>query len=287
MTALSAQAAGIRNRSTVTGSAQVQDAVTVYGGGLIALDDERSSTSGKKGRIAAFAGTAGQILLGRMIAAGSVLGATAATPVPEAQFNLDDEILENVPVAGVTGQLDVGKVFFCPTDNIATDLTLTRPTRAQPLGIIMRYRATGYADVLLLGLVARLALQGVGRKEIVRLGAWDNADLADGNIGIAIPMAFSGKILSVHGVVEKAFTGSGGTALVNLEIDTVDVTGGVVTVSTAAGGTIGTVLAGTAVTGANYFQEGSTIDVEVASAGGTRTAGRVAVCAVVERMAGI
>lgn len=286
MAALSASQ-DVRTRGAHQASVQVEDAEIVYAGGFAALWDERNATAAKKGRLAAFQAAAGQILMGRVHSPGSQTGDVDASPVPEAQVSLESEVLENVPVAGVTAVLDQGKVVWISTDNLKADLTLTRPTRAQPLGIVVRFRATGYADVLILGLASRLALMGAGRKEIVRLGSFDNADLATGNVATGFPMAFSGKILSVFGMVEKAFTGSGGTADVNLEIDATNVTGGVVTVSTAAGGTIGAKLDGTPVTAANYFQEGSVIDVEVANTGGTQTAGRVAIYMVVERMPGL
>lgn len=277
MTAL-ATSADVRDRSLNGLSFQAKNAATSYAGGDVAID--------ANGYLKAAAGAAGEMIVGRQIKEGSVLGNTSATPPTEATVAVDDYILESVPVAGASTIAHLKRIVYCDTDNIKTDLSLTRPTRGQPRGIIVRFKSATSFDVLMFGLKSMLANQSVGTREEISFGSYTNAALINGNIRTGQIMQFHGKVISVHGYVQAAFTGSGGTAAINLEIDTVDVTGGVVTASTAAGGTIGTKLAGTAVTAANEFYEGSVVDVEVASTGGTQTLGQVEVFAVVERLPG-
>lgn len=73
---------------------------------------------------------------------------------------------------------------------------------------------------------------------------------------------FAGKILSVDFATTVAVSTSAKRADFNLEIGTTDVTGGVVSVTSAAATPAGTIIAGTAVTGANTFTATSAISIE-------------------------
>lgn len=226
--------------------------------------------------------------MGRAIGQGSVTGDTSATPVPTHDVAIEGYILEAVDVAGAETIADVGSVVFLNnTDDLKADLTLTRPTRGLAFGRIVKFRSDSSFDVRVYGMAELDALQGVGRREIVELGTYANAELADGDIATGLELPYRAKIISLHGQVLEAFTGSGGTASVNLEIAGTNVTGGVLVVSTAAGGTVGTVLDASAITAANVLSEGVALDVEVASAGGTQTEGMVRLYMVVERLPGV
>lgn len=187
-------------------------------------------------------------------------------------------ILKGITVTGASAQADVGKPVNATDDGTFT-LTLTSGYR---VGRVLEWITSTTCDVVLvppMGVDARL----FGQRELLYLGHYDFASTADGNLRTAIPLPFRGKIVDVFAMVDVAMTGSGGTTAINLEIGGVNVTGGVVTVSTAAGGTKGTKLAGTAVTAANMFEAGDTLDVEAASSGGTRTTGTFDLYATVER----
>lgn len=71
----------------------------------------------------------------------------------------------------------------------------------------------------------------------------------------------SGRITRVDGSITTTLVGASGAVAVNVEIDTVDVTGGVVSFAIGTP-TVGTFVAGTAVTAANAFVAASTIDIE-------------------------
>lgn len=90
------------------------------------------------------------------------------------------------------------------------------------------------------------------------------ADLANGDVDEFTP-GFAGHVVSVRYINSAVGAGASATAALNLEIDGVNVTGGVVTVALASTDTIGEVSNGTAVTAANLFDADSVIQVEAAS----------------------
>jgi hypothetical protein len=210
-----------------------------------------------------------------------VTGDSAASPRPASRQQIQSLKLVDVAVTGAANKADVLKPIFL-SDN--QTMTLTRPAKGELVGYTMEYKGDAKFDVLLLGLAERLAANS--QAELIYLGQLDFSTVANGNLRTAFPMPFHGKILEIFGMVAEVMVGSGGTILINAEIDGTDVTGGVVTMSTAAGGTLGTKLAGTAVTAANVFREGSALDIEGASAGGTRTSGILELYARVQRLPG-
>lgn len=267
-------------------SLQIADAVTVYKGRFAGIRGPTHGTT--QGYLDSYDDEPGQVFGGLIESAGGLsekLGATSASPVPEAGVKIYPRILRRVTVTGAASRADILKPIYV-TDN--QTMTLTRPSDdAEVCGSIIEWHTSTTCDVLCYGLVSQLVLgMAGGNVQEVNFGSYDNADLVTGNVRTAQVMRFHGKILSVHAYVDKAFTGSGGTAALNLEIGGTDVTGGVVTVSTSASGTIGAIMAGTAVTAANVFHEGDTVDVEVSTTGGTQTAGRCTLVAVCERLPG-
>lgn len=88
---------------------------------------------------------------------------------------------------------------------------------------------------------------------------------ANGDVITGWTPGFAGKILSVDFATTVAVTTGSKRADFNLEIGTTDVTGGVVSVTSAAATPKGTIIAGTAITGANTFAATDTISVEAAN----------------------
>lgn len=212
-------------------------------------------------------------------------GDTSASPPPEVTIPIVPTILERYAVTGASAQSDLLAPVYV-TDN--QTLTLTRPSDdAEVVGVVTKWHTSTTCDVLLFGLLAQLILgMAGGNRQIFELGNYENAELNDGDIMTGMVMPFHGKFISLHGIVEQAFTGVSGTATLNLEIGGTNVTGGALVASTAAGGTVGTKLDASAITAANVFHEGDVVDLEVSSQGGTQTAGRVRVYAIVERLPG-
>ena len=77
-----------------------------------------------------------------------------------------------------------------------------------------------------------------------------------------LPLDFVGEIISVNAVTTVVASTAGKAASLNLEIDAVDLDGGVVALTTAGCDTLGKVVAGSAVTGHNAFTAAQTLSVE-------------------------
>lgn len=91
------------------------------------------------------------------------------------------------------------------------------------------------------------------------------ASVADGDVVTGYPLTFAGTITQVEfRTTVVASTASKATTL-NLEINTTNLTGGVVSLTTANQNAVGGVVAGTAVTAANTFTAGQTLSVEASS----------------------
>lgn len=87
-----------------------------------------------------------------------------------------------------------------------------------------------------------------------------NADILTGYVP-----GFAGKVLSVDFAVCKAVTTGSKRADFNLEIGSTNLTGGVVSVTSAAATPAGAVIAGTAVTAANTFSATDSLSIEAAN----------------------
>jgi hypothetical protein len=86
-------------------------------------------------------------------------------------------------------------------------------------------------------------------------------------------VGFAFKILSVSFVTTTIGAGAAASQVLNLEIGTTNVTGGVVTITLAGTDTLGELTAGTAVTAANTGSATDTLSVEVAAGGTVFSAG--------------
>ena len=76
---------------------------------------------------------------------------------------------------------------------------------------------------------------------------------------------FAGAIVGFDFVVNKPVTTAAKAATLNLEIGTTDLTGGVLSLTSAAATPLGKVISATAITGANEFADDDTISVEATS----------------------
>lgn len=251
----------------------------LYVGSRVALNSS--------GYLVPFSGAAGQKLLGIVLdtekqheSQTRLKGDTGLSPVPEATVYIGEFIQEKIAVTGVAAITDVGKVVFLNDDD--NTLTLTRPTRGSVYGIISRWYSSTTCDILVFSQATRDS--AAGQTDLLYLGSFDCDTITAADIRTGIPMPFRGKIIDVFAMIDIAPTGGGGTALINLEIDGTNVTGGVVTVAT--GDAKAAKKSGTSVTGNNTFNEGSLLDVE-ASTVTDMTAGRFDLFAKVERLVGI
>lgn len=91
------------------------------------------------------------------------------------------------------------------------------------------------------------------------------ANIANGDLVTNYTLGYAFRILSISAVVDKIATTASKAATLNLEIGTTNLTGGVLSLTTANCGTLGSVIAATAVTAANTGTATDTLSIEAAS----------------------
>lgn len=87
--------------------------------------------------------------------------------------------------------------------------------------------------------------------------------VANGNIVTGWVPGFRGRFLATQYVVHRVGAGAGAAAQLNLEINGVDVTGGVVALTLANTTPAGVIIPGSAITGRNDFDANDLIDIEL------------------------
>ena len=256
---------------------EIGNAVQVYSGGFVGI---RGPDHATPGYLVPYNDEAGIMFAGGA-AETTTLGDTTASPPPETRTNVGEKVLVRATVTGVTSRGDILKPVYATDDNT---LTLTRPTTGEVIGIVTDWHTSTTCDVLVFAIDARAA--AASTTDLMFLGTIHFGSTADGDIRTGIVAPYHGEIVEVFGMVSVALVGSGGTTVLGLEVDTANVIGGALTMSTAVGGTLGTKLSATAVTSANVIREGSAIDVEASSSGGTRTSGAIELYAKIQRRPG-
>ena len=259
------------------------DAAAIYNQSAMMLAHPVAhGTAAARGRAQAWNDEVGAIPLGFSMA--RTTGDTSASPIVNAEVDLQSRIFANVAVTGLTGDVtDVGQVVFMTDDNT---FTLTRPSLGHPIGVISRWRSATRADVYCFGFdtLCAIGLSGAAR-DTVFLGTINGLESAGNHVtGLIAP--YHGRIVDVYGIVFEPITDADATATINVEIATVNVTGGVITWATAD--LLGDKKSGTAITANNRFHQGDAIDLEVtAGTAGTAADGYLNVFATVEKDLGL
>lgn len=249
-------------------SAEVANAVQTYAGMWAGLRGPDHATT--QGYLDAYDDEKGMIWVGGHLDE-QQLGDTSASPPVANRWNTEPKVYPQLTVTGVTSRGDIGKAVYATDSNT---LTLTRPTLGTPIGVVTEWHSSTTCDVLLFGLAAQAALDFSGQGyQVIHLGHFMFGDTADGDLITSYPMPYHASIEAFYYVTSTVFVGSAGTTDINLEIGTTDVTGGVITCSTAASGTLGLVVSSTAITATNVVHGGDLLSVEMANSGGTRTSG--------------
>lgn len=239
-----------------------------------------SMTSILAGYCQPFAGATGETLVGRCLPTPDqslpstspfqLKGNTSPASglqVPEATICAEGELLKQVSVTGVTAQTSLmAIVYLNSTDN---DLTLTRPARGIPMGVVTRWYSSTSCDVVRFSFetLCAIMLGGNGAYVIsfpINLPDYTTAT----DYTIATP-PFAWKLRSTSATVLVAPTGSVGITTFQPKIGSTAVTGGLVTVST--GDATAAIDAGTAVTALNSGSESSVLKLTVTKTGTVTT----------------
>lgn len=259
---------------------QVINGDIVYAGSYAIAGTRDAATSSNRGRaMPAGVISAGYLPLGFVDQQRT--GDTSASPIPEASINVEGKIVKNMSITDDAGTIadNFRKVYL--TDD--QTFTLTRPSEpTMPVGFTTKFVAVDKFDVYFFSLpeLALMALCG-GDSFTWFLGVIEPSG-ASGNALTGVVAPCAGRILSVHTICIEAIADADAAYTLNLEIDAVDVTGGVVTIATAD--LLGAKQSGTAVTANNRMARGSLVDVElVQGTAGTAGDGKYGVYAVVDR----
>ena len=242
---------------------------------FVAIRSGRHATPASAGFMGQFANASGNFPAGQL-SEGSI--SETGDSIENQSVTLGMRIERGVAVTGASAKTDVLKLIY-RTD--AGAYTLTRP--ADPttsVGFILQWYTGTTADVWLWGAEGQALKQLLGGdRRIVNLGTYDWANIVDGDAATITGLP-RGTIKSIFATFGIATTGAAGTLDVNLEIDAVNVTGGVIVIPT--GTAQGAAIAGTAITALNELGSEGTLQVEIANAGGTRTTGQFTLFAVME-----
>lgn len=202
--------------------------------------------------------TAGDIVL-----AGAGESAIGILQTPEAQGRPATVMELGLSFAVLGANVDNAGVNLTPDAN--GKLVTAGPTDAVVASTV---QASGKADEIVpVNLVIRSSggTTGIAKSYTylqfpVTLSAADNADI----VTDFVP-GFVGKIVGVHYVAQVAATTADKTADISLEIGTTAVTGGVVSLTTEAAGTVGKVTDGSAITAENVLAADSKISIVAAN----------------------
>lgn len=189
--------------------------------------------------------------IGVPVLAGDVIELGEECIVGMVNFTIDGAV-ESLPVllpasAGAAGDFIIGKASL-GSSSLAKDADINRPSIAfefydHPMPIV---GGDDQADTIL---SFPINLASVGNGDVV-------TDFTPG---------FAGEIVSWKFVVTVPATTAAKTMALNLEINAIDVTGGVLTITSANATPIGNVVAATAITAANTFDANDTISIEASA----------------------
>jgi hypothetical protein len=263
---------------------EVVSGQTVVKGSFCSLNTQAHGTAANRGRIEQYTGAAGEFPIGFHPSRKSGV-VTGESPVL-AGAHLDP-IVTQLPVTGLTG--DRTDIMLPVYATAGGTFTLTRPDAPnnRPIGVVLNFVSSSVAEVYLLGLAAQLAMSFAGASgsgtELWNMGTIGVGLAASGNLLTGLIAPFAGKFLSVFAVCVIGPTDADVDIDANLEIDTVNVTGGVIELVTAD--VAGDKKSGTAITAANVFSKGAVIDVDgvVNTAGTASDPGLYNLYAVCER----
>jgi hypothetical protein len=255
MTALAANPAvpAPTQRRLPTKTFVVQTDEIIYDSALVDVD--------ANGDLVAHGDVAAQRFVG-ICEGGAITGNDAADLPVRAIVRVDGPILEGVDVTGVTDRANIGDLVWCADDNTAT-LSLTASALAGPVGRLWDWRSNTDMDVKLFTSMEADQIMRGGYS--VFTSYVDLDEVTAGDIITTITPGFAGRIVKVFAVVTVPVTTASDAASLNWEIGTTNLTGGVIALTSANATPKGAVVAGSAITAANFFTATDTLSLEGSS----------------------
>lgn len=286
MTTLAVDESNLTRLGDSTFAFKIKASTVVYAGGLVAIDST--------GYLKPYAAAVGEQPLGIMdptpdpynLGTSPITG--SSTTLIRGTVALEGCILKGVPVTGTSSIADIGKLVYISTDNVKTDLTLTRPTRGIPVGRVIDWISSTTCDVKMYSQEALdcIALGGAGSVTVQVLSALDT-DLDAGAADYTVPTPdHRFKITGISAGVTKAL--ANGTSLVFTPKVGGSAATGSATLNTTAGtgGTAGD-LVSAAVTAGNTGSASTALAITCTPTGTFNSAGIVNVYLKIERLLGV
>ena len=195
----------------------------------------------------------------------------------EHPVNISGQVIESLAVNGATSADDRDKTVYLSTDNVA-DSTLTWTVGAVPIGRVYNYVSTGVCDVRLFtpdeaAIAAGLQADGTWIRKMlaVTLSGVSNGDVSTD----LVTFGGAGSITEFWWETTTATSDSDAATTLNAEINTTNLTGGVISLGdtgdavTVDGAGLtqnyGATISSTKITAANAFTSGDTLSIEAAS----------------------
>lgn len=260
-------------------SLTVTNGQTIYKGSLVGLDLA-------SGHVRPWNDAAGYVFVG--IALEKVVG----DGTERCTVSVGPVLVKSATITLTSAAADNGRPVYASDDDT---FTMTRPSAdASPVGYLERFISVTSGDIVLFSRAESMTLGLAGGNKTVRyIGRVDLTQLSgSADLITNIPLFGHGKIVDFFAVVEKVSTDAAAAVALNLEINTVDVTGGVISITdtadTGAGGfidTLGHKFSSTAITAANEYHDGDTLSVE-ASGLTAYASGEIGLYIVVENLPG-
>lgn len=203
---------------------------------------------------------------------GKKTGDTTASPVPKAIIDMAGTIVKEIAVTAASAQSAVGERIYLKDDDT---FTLSESSNLPAVGEVVKRNSATSFDVLFYSQEATSSAAGGGSasKRNIMLGAINTSALegASAKDLFAITMRGHGKITRVWARpsgFDSAYTV--GSQKLNLEIGTVNLSGGVITLlfsNIDAIADMATSVGGTTVGGKNEFNDGDKLTCELATGG--------------------
>lgn len=272
----------------------LEDGKTIYQGASISQATGIYATSAAYGHLTPFTRSPGLKKRGTYTKASSEtqyntdgsakLDNAVGDGVYKAQSTRAGFLLKTATVVGSSAKSDVGKYFWELEDG---SYTMVEPAIATlhpsiPDGEIIDWISGTDCDIIFYPEWFQSAIEVAGGIYYYEKFPFDWTAVADGKFRSNHTMLHRGEIVEAYVVTDDVLTGSGGTLVVNASLETTDISTSGATISTAATAAQSTETALTLLTaGQTEFSCGDDLDIDISSAGGTRTTGN---CTVVFRI---
>lgn len=264
----------------------LEDTKTIYEGAPIAQATENYATAAAKGHLTNFTRNKGLKKRGRFTVGSSEIqynsdgSAKMDNRLGDGSYKVQGLIKgfqqHTVSVIGASGKGDVGKFFWILEDG---SLTLVPPNidtgfSGIPDGEILYWITGTTCLVLEYSAIYQSILEAAGGVIYYLEFPLIWTGVADGKLRDDFKMNHHGEILEAFTINNEALSGAGGTLDVNASIGGTNISTSGITLSTAATAAQALKTSFTLLTaGETIFHQGDSLDIDISSAGGTRTTG--------------